>query len=369
MVSGFLLGVSDERLPLILGAVCQGLSHEQAVSVLILAPFTTETWKVAASIGTDFEKLYWSMVSPSLLKQDEDAPIAIEWLLNAERPRAAFNCARYCLERIPPKLLFRLMSSIPTAQEDGYQLEPYYIAQALKYLSECGVFSVDEMATLEFLYLDALERRHGKIPNLEVQLERHPELFIQAVAFAYKRRDDGLDPEPILARNEQEEANRARLGNRLLDMVTRIPGHDEKGQLNSHNLIVWINAVRKGCADLARAEVGDIHIGQLLAKAPVGSDEVWPIEAVRDAIEESYSESLAEGVHVELFNSRGVHARALDEGGGQERELAAKYQGWARALEFTHPNVAKILKSMVRTYERHADWEDTEERVRRRLLR
>lgn len=50
-------------------------------------------------------------------------------------------------------------------------------------------------------------------------------------------------------------------------------------------------------------------------------------EVVRDVIEDLEFEELSRGAHTELYNSRGAHWQG--EGGGQERELAAKYRKWA----------------------------------------
>jgi hypothetical protein len=60
-----------------------------------------------------------------------------------------------------------------------------------------------------------------------------------------------------------------------------------------------------------------------------------------------------------------VHWRG--EGGEQERELAAKYRGWATALEFSHPYVAEIMKEMAHSYDEEARGRDTEAKVERRL--
>lgn len=370
MVSGLLRGCPSDMLSSVLKAAAKDLSPSLAVAILELSPFTMCTWDVVTSLGKDVDDLYWRTVRPSWDARDEELCWAVERMLEAGRPIAAFSCAALRLEHLPPTLLFHLMSALPKSREaDVSPLEPYRIAEALDILTQSGAVGVEELAGLEFQYLDALDRRQGKIPNLERQLERHPELFVQAVALAFKRSDDREDPDSLRAPTDDVRRNRAILCYRLLRMMARIPGYDEKEQLNAQALVNWINAVRKGCSDLARADVGDIHIGELLAKAPVGVDGVWPIEPVRDAIEAVYSDPLARGIHTGLFNSRGVFSRAMDEGGRQERDLAARYADWARALDFTHPRVAKILNTLADTYECDAQWQDAEDEVDRRLMR
>jgi hypothetical protein len=93
---------------------------------------------------------------------------------------------------------------------------------------------------------------------------------------------------------------------------------------------------------------------------------VWPCEPVRRLLEDIQSESMSRGARIGVFNSRGVHFRG--EGGDDERLLADKYRVWANALQYSHPFVASsLLEELVKTYEREADFNDTEATIRRRL--
>jgi hypothetical protein len=153
---------------------------------------------------------------------------------------------------------------------------------------------------------------------------------------------------------------------KLLEAIERIPGHDDLGELQADRLAKWIVAVRQACAELSRADIADLCTGKVLANSPVGKDDVWPCEAVRQVMEDIQSESMLQGAHTAVYNSRGVHWRG--EGGNQERELAEKYRKWGQALQFSHPYVsAKLLMVLARTYEQEADREDTEAGIRRRL--
>ena len=112
-------------------------------------------------------------------------------------------------------------------------------------------------------------------------------------------------------------------------------------------------------AELSRADIADFCIGKVLSHAPVGKDGVWPCEPVREVMEDIQSESMMQGAHTGVYNSRGVHWRG--EGGDQERELAEKYRKWGQALQVSHPYVAsKLLMELARTYDHEANREDTE---------
>jgi hypothetical protein len=83
-------------------------------------------------------------------------------------------------------------------------------------------------------------------------------------------------------------------------------------------------------------------------------------------MEDVQSESMMNGAHTGVYNSRGVHWKG--EGGEQERALADKYRRWALALQVSHPFVAsKLLMGLAKTYDHEASREDTEAGIRRRL--
>src|SRR5262249_31156241 len=146
--------------------------------------------------------------------------------------------------------------------------------------------------------------RHGdihdngyRIPNLERYIEVHPELFIQAIVWTYKRKDKGSDPSGFLPPQErtQEFAER---GYKLLDALRRIPGHDDLNNLQTARLSQWVSTVRRSSAELDRDDIADSCIGKLLAHAAIGNDGVWPCEVVRDVMEEMQSEPMMEGARI-----------------------------------------------------------------------
>jgi hypothetical protein len=321
----------------------------------------------------DVRDCYWRDVSPepswSFTSSEGELQFAVDRLLEADRPRAAFYVIHCVMEKIQPKQLFRLMQSIATngAEPSGtYKLESYSARDAFNRLNKSGEITVEDMAGLEFLYIDVLAYDDGRIPNLEKHVEKHPELYVQLVAFAYKRDDDGEDPKELQASDPQHSKRRASAAYKLLESLARIPGHNRVGELDTEEIEKWVSQVRAGCRELAREEVSDLSLGKLFSNAPIESDGVWPCKPVRDVLEKIETEALSEGIRTALYNARGVHSRG--EGGGQERELAEQYRNWAQALEFTHPRVSRIFKRMVDIYEREANREDAKVIIRKRLL-
>ncbi|HYE37608.1 hypothetical protein, partial [Methylocaldum sp.] len=255
-------------------------------------------------------------------------------------------------------------------QPGHYQLNRYYIEEAFALMDKSPVLTLEQKASLEFTYIDALSkpwsRREGYgIPNLEKYVEIHPELFVQAVVWTYMRRGEGEDPPEWKVAPEQVQHFTER-GYKLLEGLNRIPGHDDLGELKADKLAAWIKTVRDACAELGRLDIADFCLGNLLSGAPVGNDGVWPCEPVRQVMEDVHSKKMMRGAYTGLYNSRGSIWRG--EGGAQERELAEKYRAWANELRYSHPFVAsELLMEMVKTYENEADHEDMEAGIRRRL--
>ena len=280
---------------------------------------------------------------------------------------------RFKLEEVHPPLLVQMLSAMTKQSHDQageYQLNDYDVRRAFQILNRNSGITLKEKAGLEFAYLSVLARffrgeEQHQIPNLERYMEEHPELFVQAVAWAYKRKDRGQDPVEFIVTEGLECL--AERGYRLLETIERIPGQEKATkEEQQEKLAEWVSVVRRSCAELDRAEIADECLGKLFSNAPAGKDGVWPSETVRDVMEDLRSEHISRGACTGLYNARGVHWRG--EGGGQERDLADKYRVWANALQFTHPFVSSsLLMSMVETYEREAKKHDTEAGIRRRL--
>lgn len=375
LIAGLINGRSDplERQAL-LDRLSAELPEENFVRVLLSAPFRRATWLRVDALREQAQRTYWTSVFPDWVREDvEEAAEAIDRLIAAKRPRAAFQAAHYNLEKFDPEMLFRLMTAIAKDSEEAegqFRLDQHYIEGAFERINDSTALTPDQKAGLEYLYIDALAKPHvrgGKygIPNLAKYVAAHPELYVQAIVYVYKRKDGGPDPAEFSVPDEQI-TEFAKQGYKLLSGIEIVPGRDEQGQLTTEGLRAWIKDVRDACEALGRLEVADLSIGELVAHAPAGTDGVWPCEPVRDVLDEVHSDAMMRGVHTGQFNARGAHWRG--EGGGQERELADKYRGWAEALQYSHPYVAsKLLMGLVRTYEHDARREDTDAIVQRRL--
>jgi hypothetical protein len=374
LIAGALRSLGNEKREMVLTGMAKGLIDGSAVRLFLLAPFCRSTWKFVDALEEDARAKYWIEVAPDWIKEpDDESNEAVDRLLNAQRPRAAFLCVRFHLKKLDARVLFRLLSDMLKDGNDKpghYQLEEYYVEKAFKHITSSPELTLEQKAGLEFAYIDALAhpwrgRENQGIPNLERYVEMHPEVFVQAVTWAYKRDDNATDP-PELRIAPENKKHMAQRSYKLLEGLKRIPGHNDLGELETYQLAKWVKTVRDSCTELARGEIGEICIGKLLSSALVGNDGVWPCEPVRQVMENLRSRSVMRGAQTGRYNARGVQYRG--EGGNQERMLAQEYRKWAEALQITHPYVSsELLMGMVKTYEADARREDTESGIRRRL--
>lgn len=337
--------------------------------LLMRSPFESGTWTHVNDQDETIRHQYCREVAPGWLRKDSpDLNEAVDRLLDARRPRAAFFAVHLALAELETSRLKRLLQEVGTcdAEEAGtYRMDRHCLSEALDILQKRVGVSEDEMARLEFLFIRALEHQPHSIPNLEKQLGKSPALFVQVLGLLYRRKDGGEDPPEWKVDDAEKSSALGTAAYRLLANFRRIPGTDDNGKIDEEALTAWVKQSQTLCAQYGRAEIGGQKIGEILSSPKVGKDAIWPCEEVRKVMEECGTTQLAEGFRIGVYNSRGVHARG--EGGNQERALAEKYRTWARQLAFEFPYVASVVEGIAQRYDREAAWEDSEAAVRRRL--
>jgi hypothetical protein len=121
----------------------------------------------------------------------------------------------------------------------------------------------------------------------------------------------------------------------------------------------WIDEVRRLGAETDRVEVTDSDVGRTVAHAPNDSDGGWPHRVVRDEIERLASDDVERAIVIERYNMRGVHGRAIYEGGDQERALAEQYQRCAE-LDAAWPRTSNLMRAIADGWLRDAGRADVE---------
>ena len=370
-IAGFLAKLELQDRDDILGRLLTGLGSDEdsCIRLLCHAPFDDGTWQQVDGLCERLKGRYWREVAPYWNWHDASAIATfVDELLNVDRPRAAFHAAQMDWKELDSPRLICLLREVATngAEPPGYyRIDAHYVSKALETLEQRGDTSREDLARLEFLFVEALEHsRHG-IPNLEAQLAETPSLFMEALAHAFKRNDGGEDPAEWRISNSDNRAAVARDAFALLTNASRIPGTQADASIDVDKLNAWLKQVRRLAREYGRIKIADQMIGQLISHCPPGADGVWPCEPVREALDGVGSQEIATGMVVGIRNARGGTLRG--EGGAQERALAEQYRSWAREVAFEYPFTANMLEQVATSYDHEAKWWDNEDGVRQRL--
>ena len=368
-VGGFLAAVGDKAHGAIFSAVAEGTDTDRIVRLFRCAPFRQGTWRLLDQYGEVIRDRYWREVDPQWNRHSEaELMEIIDRLLEAKRPRAAFHAVRLDWSQVETSRLKRLLFAVATANDEQaghYLLEAHRVSEALSALDGRTGVGPDEMAKLEFLFVEALDHSEYGIPNLERQIAESPTFFVQLVALVFKREDNGQDPPEWRIEDLRRREGLISAAYGLLGRIRRVPGAGEDRKINAETLLSWITEVRRLCAEHGRTEIGDEMIGQLLSKAPPEEDDTWPCLPVCEAMERIASRHIGIGFNNGIVCGRGPQLR--DESGGQERELAKKYRGLARQRAFNYPYVSSVLERVAADYDQQAGWWDTQAKIEERL--
>ena len=375
-MQGFIWYIEEGLRSTVIATVAASATVARRVRLFRCAPFGDRTWRLLDGQDQCVRDGYWKAVSPAVGRFSESETTEIvDRFLAAGRVPEAFFAVRFDWDKVETSRLKRLLTAVINVsgeQARQFEIQPWNLSKALDSLDGRSGVTVDEMAQLEFAFIDALvpfggsrRQTHG-IPNLERRIAESPGLFVQAVALLYRREDDGQDP-PEWRVDDPERSSVGTGAYRLLDRIRCVPGADTEGKIDPHALRQWVTEARRLCRQHGRFRMGDRHIGQLLSRAPSEREDAWPRRAVCEVLETVASRDVADGFAMGVFNARGVVSHGWEEGGEQERTLSAKYRAWARRCNFEYPFVTRILERIADRYEHDAEREDSGVLVMKRL--
>ena len=374
-LSGVLGQMGDEERVILLSKLSKQFADNETDldrlnRLLIDAPFTSSTWKFVQAQDKVVQDRYWKEVIPGWTNASEELNYLVDKLLEVDRPRAAFQLVHLKPSMIETPRLIKLLKEVATnasEPEGHYQVQSYEIEEALKSLDARDDVDRVELAELEYVYVEALSpTERYKVPNLSREIARSPVTFIQMLALCFKRDDDGKDPgEWRLPTDPEHRQSLARRAYSALQSASVIPGTQEDGKISVKQLRDWIVEVRTLAKEYGRLDIADQQIGHILSKSEPDEDGLWPRKEVREVFEDIASRHISTGMEVGLRNARGAEWRGA--GGSKERRLADTYRAYAERIINKTPFVGRMLLNIAESYEREAEWHDTDDRVNMRL--
>lgn len=342
----------------------QRLKRKQFTEFLCDLPVVGEVWSYLESEVPSLANYYWKNCRGKVVcTNDNERVTVIEKLVNVGRARLALRQAIIVRNMIPEKLLNKLLrdASMQFGEVAMNQIEELAIRDFIRDLRLSEKLNYQEVAELELMYIEVVDSKNGGVECLERVISERPNIFAQAIAILSKtRRSEDKEGNCNEESLKKQTIVRRRI-RKMLSEIERIPGESDEGVVCSILLVRWIEGVRMYLKENDMEGEGDREIGKLLAKAKVGSDGVWPCEGVRDALRETLSENMKNGFVTGKLNRRGTID--VTDGGGEQHNAALQFEEWARKLDGSHWQVAKMLRDMGGLNERQGAGWDQRKRI------
>ena len=322
-----------------------------------------DTWNLLASASEEAERLYWSRLNLQIISEQEDVTVVVDKALGVDRGRAALSyIAGHENLTVAPDLIVRVMRDPSTINGSGIAADDndggmfgWYVGKIFERLDAIPGFE-QEVAALEWIYFSALQHSERPPRALYRLMATDPDFFVMLLKALYGGEGDN---EPALTGEALENAKTiASQAFHVFEDFSRIPGSGHDGTIDGAKLSAWVERARTASAEARRGTIGDYRIGVILSAAPRTVGQAWPPEPVRDVIEAVANDDIDQGFVIGRFNRRGVTTRMPNDGGDQERDLAARYRADAKASALLWPRTRAVLEQIAKGYEADAVRED-----------
>jgi hypothetical protein len=338
----------------------RGWSAEQIAALLVLLPFSRESWEKARSLLGEKEALYWNEVDarPYGLK-NEDFTDTVELLLRFGRPRAAVQCLNWMLhQKLIPSVdqVYRALMGNLASKEPKYSMDHHATTELIKWLQEYPSTDRNKLSEIEWLYLAMLDHHLGLAPKtLERRLAEDPVFFCEAISLAFRSEIEKISQEELT----QERRNLATHVYRLLHNWRTPPGTQADGSFNQDAMAIWIKTVKESCQQSGHLRIALDQIGKVFAHAPADPSGLWIHKAIADLLNQKDSENMRSAFTVELHNLRGVFTWTAGE---EEKKIALSYRAKAEDVDMEgYFRFAATLREFAASYERDAEREATKD--------
>lgn len=337
------------------------------VEIITAIPFERKSWDFIENLGENISAEYWKLVpGRNYIENLDDAIFVSHKFLEAQRVMPAFHVLASMVSFAKNKdkefSTDWAMTILDALLERGYEESDYWMGtsmfqhhlkEILKTLSKRNDLDRKRLAILEWHFLP-LFKYHSSPENLIRAVNEEPELFVSMIKMAYKKDDK--------SHSEEEEETSQTAASYAYDFLRehkRLPGVKDDGSFDGVYFQSWANKVRQKSSELGRKDISEYVLGELIAYAPNDDlDNSWPHRSVRDLIEEFNSDRLDDGIRIGLFNKRGGTTKSLFEGGGQERQIARRFEEWEKSCSLLWTRTSSILREMKMRYLADANDED-----------
>jgi DNA-binding transcriptional ArsR family regulator len=322
---------------------------------LAYLPFTSDTWERSAQFLGVNDSSYWTKASANPYEVDKDLELAVDRLIEHDRPHAAIRCLgkmRHDKQLLNSKQAIRALLAALDSSEGPQAMNVYDIVEVIKALQDDPDTNPADLFRVEWAYLRVLDRDRGAHPKLlEQRLADSPEFFCEIIRTIFRStKEDQEVKEPT-----ELQKNIATNAYRLLHQWKTPPGTDKEGAFNGGALNSWLEHIKTACAESGHLEIALTMAGHVLIHTPPDPDGLWIDHSAASALNAKDANDMRDGFTTEFFNSRGVHKFTA---GREERQLAERYRKQADEVEARgYHRLANSLKKLASSYEHDAERE------------
>ncbi len=321
---------------------------------LAYLPFTNEAWERASEWIQGEESEYWTRTNANAYDGDGDITIAIDKLIENDRPHAAIKCLdkmRCSEQTIDTNQCIRVLRAAFLSREPSHTMSEYYTVELIKFLQTNPSVNQDDLCQVEWEYLSLSDYHGGVAPlTLERKLANDPKFFCEVIQLIYRSNEEERPSK------EPTEESKAIAINalQLLHGWTIPPGTQEDGTFSEESFIEWIQNVKVACIESGHLKVALANIGKVLIYAPPDPKGLWIHRAVAKELDDQKNDDMRDSFRNGKYNSRGVY-RVIPTG-ESERELAEKFRNQAEDLENAKfHQFANTLKDLADDYDQEAE--------------
>ncbi len=224
-------------------------------------------------------------------------------------------------------------------------LDIHDVQSFIKTMESCGVLDRQKLLQIEFQLVSAFGWQVAESTHeLHREMIENPDELLFMISNSYKH-----DTLPESAPSAEEK----RLASVCRDVLMHIkltPGVQRDGSFAEDKFWVFVNHLKKQACEKGYSKGMQHTLGQLVAYAPETANGDWPPQAICKLLDVQEYNALRGTFCAETRNKRGVTSRSPYEGGGQERELADKYDDYAQRCQIEYPLAAETLTNIAKSY-------------------
>ena len=239
--------------------------------------------------------------------------------------------------------LFESLLGIVEMEHGGDNtMKEYYLTELIKPVQEAYYNDTEkcsQIAHIELAYFYILEWKDMRCFRKEIK--RDPEMYAEMASIIYKK-----DGEEKQKEQTEEQRNQVTVIYKLFDKAKFCPA-EEDGFVDEMQLREWVLKLKSLLESNQQMSLFGFLLGRLLVNSPVGSDNYYPAEAVREIIEEFADEELISEYKLSVYNRRGVFSPSA---GREENAIANGFNEMAVFFSTQYPKTSEIYYGLYRTY-------------------